>query len=80
MSSPGLFDAFRSNGAPTYYDANKTPFMADILESGLIYAFVIVAFSFFIILPGIRGKEVNSAGLYPVASCRTFFQDVGQVF
>lgn len=71
MSSPGLFDAFRSNGAPTYYDSNKTPFMADILESGLIYAFVIVAFSFFIILPGIRGKEVNSTGLYPVASCRT---------
>ena len=34
--------------------------MADILESGLIYAFVILAFSFFIILPGIRGKEVNS--------------------
>ncbi|XP_048744080.1 dual oxidase maturation factor 1-like isoform X2 [Ostrea edulis] len=57
MSSPGLFDAFRSNGAPTYYESNKTPFMADILESGLIYAFVIVAFSFFIILPGIRGKE-----------------------
>nr|XP_022340086.1 dual oxidase maturation factor 1-like isoform X1 [Crassostrea virginica] len=57
MSSPGLFDAFRSNGAPTYYESNKTPFMADILESGLIYAFVILAFSFFIILPGIRGKE-----------------------
>ncbi|XP_061171546.1 dual oxidase maturation factor 1-like isoform X2 [Saccostrea echinata] len=57
MSSPGLFDALRSNGAPTYYDSDKTPFMADILESGLIYAFVILAFSFFIILPGIRGKE-----------------------
>ncbi|XP_052704329.1 dual oxidase maturation factor 1-like [Crassostrea angulata] len=57
MASPGLFDAFRSNGAPTYYESNKTPFMADILESGLIYAFVILAFSFFIILPGIRGKE-----------------------
>ncbi|XP_062605745.1 dual oxidase maturation factor 1-like isoform X1 [Saccostrea cucullata] len=57
MSAPGIFDAFRSNGAPTYYDSDKTPFMADILESGLIYAFVILAFSFFIILPGIRGKE-----------------------
>ena len=52
MSTPvGLFDAFRVNGAPTYYPPNKTPFMADILESGLIFAFVILAFSFFIVLP-----------------------------
>jgi hypothetical protein len=59
MASPGLFDALRSNGAPTYYESFKTPFMADILESGLIYAFVILGFSFFVILPGIRGKEVR---------------------
>ncbi|KAK3090918.1 hypothetical protein FSP39_015718 [Pinctada imbricata] len=57
MSSPGFFDAFRVNGAPTYYPPNKTPWMADILESGLIFAFVILAFSFFIVLPGIRGIE-----------------------
>ena len=59
MASSGAFTAFRSNGAPTYYGSNKTPFMADILESGLIYAFVIVTFSFYVILPGIRGNEVS---------------------
>ncbi|XP_052265458.1 dual oxidase maturation factor 1-like [Dreissena polymorpha] len=51
------FQAFRTNGAPTYYDANPTPWQADVLEAGLIFAFCIVAFSFYIILPGIRGKE-----------------------
>lgn len=60
MASSGAFTAFRSNGAPTYYGSNKTPFMADILESGLIYAFVIVTFSFYVILPGIRGNEVST--------------------
>ncbi|XP_062591374.1 dual oxidase maturation factor 1-like [Saccostrea cucullata] len=57
MNSPGLFDAFRSNGGPTYYESFKTPWMADILDAGLIYAFLSLGFSFFIILPGIRGKE-----------------------
>lgn len=54
---PGLYDAFRSNGAPTYYEPNQTPFAADVLESGLIFAFAILAASFFAVLPGIRGKE-----------------------
>ncbi|KAH3869203.1 dual oxidase maturation factor 1-like isoform X1 [Dreissena polymorpha] len=51
------FQAFRTNGAPTYYDANPTPWQADVLGAGLIFAFCSVAFSLFIILPGIRGKE-----------------------
>ncbi|XP_053392446.1 dual oxidase maturation factor 1-like isoform X2 [Mercenaria mercenaria] len=51
------YQAFRTNGAPTYYDENPTPWQADILESGLIFAFVILAVSFYVILPGIRGKE-----------------------
>ncbi|XP_052769782.1 dual oxidase maturation factor 1-like isoform X2 [Mya arenaria] len=51
------YQAFRTNGAPTYYDANPTAWQADILEAGLIFAFCIVAVSFYIILPGIRGKE-----------------------
>lgn len=55
----GIFNAFRTNGAPTYYGPNQTPFEADILESGFIFAFVILAISFFVVLPGIRGKEVN---------------------
>lgn len=43
---------------PTRYESNKTPVTVDVLEAGLILAFVIVAFCFLIILPGIRGKEV----------------------
>jgi hypothetical protein len=54
------YQAFRENGAPTWYDANPTDWQADILESGLIFAFVILAVSFFVILPGIRGKEVRN--------------------
>lgn len=58
MSVPeGLFNAFRENGAPTYYGPNQTAFMTDILEAGLIFAFVILAISFYVVLPGIRGKE-----------------------
>lgn len=55
--SNGLFDAFRVNGGPTIYPPLKTAWQADILESGLIFAFCILAFSFYIILPGVRGKE-----------------------
>jgi len=57
MSSAGYFEAFRKNGAPTFYDALKTPFEADLVTSGLIFAFAILAFSFYAILPGIQGKE-----------------------
>jgi len=52
------YQAFRENGGPTFYDANPTAWKADVLESGLIFAFCILAASFYIILPGIRGKEV----------------------
>ncbi|GFO23371.1 dual oxidase maturation factor 1 [Plakobranchus ocellatus] len=52
-----VFDAFRENKFPTYYDENKTPWEADILTSGLIFAFVILAFSLLIILPGFKGTE-----------------------
>lgn len=51
------FEAFRKNGGPTYYDAVHIPWEADLLTSGLIFCFVILAFSFYIILPGIAGKE-----------------------
>lgn len=51
------YSAFRENGAPTFYEAVHTPVEADILVSGLIFAFVIIAASFFLVLPGIRGKE-----------------------
>ncbi|ESO84747.1 hypothetical protein LOTGIDRAFT_131685 [Lottia gigantea] len=53
----GLYTAFRTNGAPTFYEPNKTPFKADLVESGLIFCIVILLVSFLAILPGIRGKE-----------------------
>ncbi|XP_076450118.1 dual oxidase maturation factor 1-like isoform X1 [Babylonia areolata] len=56
MSVSG-YSAFRSNGAPTFYEALHTPVEADILVSGLIFCLAILAFSFYIVLPGIRGKE-----------------------
>ncbi|KAL3875856.1 hypothetical protein ACJMK2_033767 [Sinanodonta woodiana] len=56
-SSPNLYSAFRTNGGPTLYPEIKTAWQADILGSGLIYAFCILAVSFIVIIPGIKGKE-----------------------
>lgn len=53
----GLYTAFRENGAPTFYEAVHTPVESDLVVSGLIFVFVILATSFFFVLPGIRGKE-----------------------
>lgn len=53
----GLYGAFRSNGAPTYYAENHTPWHADILEAGIIFAGCILAVAFLCILPGIQGKS-----------------------
>ncbi|KAK7111587.1 dual oxidase maturation factor 1-like [Littorina saxatilis] len=53
----GLYQAFRNNGAPTFYEALHTPVEGDILVSGLIFCFLILTISFFIVLPGIRGNE-----------------------
>lgn len=50
----GLYDQFRVGGFPTLYPADQTPVTADILEGGWIYATVILAFSFLILLPGLR--------------------------
>ena len=51
-------NAFRQQPAPTLYGSNKTPFAGDLVEIGLAVATAMVVFSFFIILPGIRGWEV----------------------
>ncbi|XP_064610139.1 dual oxidase maturation factor 1-like [Liolophura sinensis] len=51
------YQAFRVDGGPTLYDSNKTPFKADLVESGLAFCIVILAFSFYIVLPGFPGKE-----------------------
>ena len=58
------YQAFRENGFPTFYGESKTAWQADILEAGLIFAFCILASSFYVILPGIRGKEVSIQHLY----------------
>lgn len=53
----GLYQAFRVNGAPTFYPPLKTPVEADLVVAGLIFCFAILAASFFVVLPGIRGRE-----------------------
>ena len=51
-------NAFRQQPGPTLYGSNKTPFAADLVEVGLAVATAMLVFSFFIIIPGIRGWEV----------------------
>ena len=43
---------------PTLYGEEKTPVTEDLLQVGLLVAFGIIAFSFILIIPGIRGAEV----------------------
>lgn len=62
----GLYDAFRVKPLPTAYDANITAVTVDVLEAGLILAFVLLAFSFLVVLPGFRNKEVCSLHFYRV--------------
>jgi len=50
-------NAFRPQPGPAIYPDNKTPFKNDILEVGIFVAFAMIAFSFLIIIPGIRGWE-----------------------
>ena len=47
---------------PTLYSELKTPVTEDLLEVGLLVAFGIIAFSFILIIPGIRGAEVRKFG------------------
>ncbi|XP_035667437.1 dual oxidase maturation factor 1-like [Branchiostoma floridae] len=53
----GLYQAFRVDGGPTQYPENRTPVTADVLEIGLVFAIAILAFSFLVILPGVRGIQ-----------------------
>lgn len=52
-------NSFRLQPGPTLYGENKTPVTEDILEVGLLVAFAMIAFSFILIIPGIRGWEVR---------------------
>ena len=51
-------NAFRLQPGPTLYGENKTAVSQDLLEVGLMVAFGMIAFSFILIIPGIRGWEV----------------------
>lgn len=53
----GLYDAFRDKPFHTQYGEMKTAVTVDVLEAGLILAFVLLAFSFLVVLPGFRHKE-----------------------
>lgn len=52
-------NAFRAQPFPALYGDNKTPVTEDVLEVGLLVAFSMIAFSFILIIPGIRGWEVS---------------------
>lgn len=65
-------NSFRQQPGPTLYGENKTAVSEDLLEVGLLVAFGIIAFSFILIIPGIRGWEVNIC-LAIVARSACFF-------
>ena len=52
-------NAFRLQPRPTLYPENKTAVTEDLLQVGLMVAFGMIAFSFLLIIPGIRGWEVK---------------------
>ena len=54
-------NSFRLQPGPTLYGENKTPVTEDLLEVGLLVAFGLIAFSFILIIPGIRGWEVGES-------------------
>ena len=51
-------NSLRSQPQPSYFAPLKTPVTQDTLIVGLLFAFGIIAASFVLIIPGIRGWEV----------------------
>ena len=51
------------------YPELKTPVTEDVLQVGLLFAFGIIAFSFIIIIPGIRGFEVLWCNIFNSCIC-----------
>ena len=58
-TATAMGNSFRPQPLPAIYGENKTPFKNDILEVGIFVAFAMIAFSFVVIIPGIRGWEVS---------------------
>ena len=52
-------NSFRQQPGPTLYPEDKTPVTEDLAELGISVSFAIIAFSFVLIIPGIRGWEVS---------------------
>uniref|UniRef100_A0A2P2I2M9 Dual oxidase maturation factor 1-like n=1 Tax=Hirondellea gigas TaxID=1518452 RepID=A0A2P2I2M9_9CRUS len=51
MSSPGFFSSFRDLPFPTLYPENKTAVTVDVLETGWIVAFCILAIGLYVFVP-----------------------------
>lgn len=62
--SIGWFDAFRENGAPTWYGENRTPVFLDLHIAALLSVFIAPTLAFLIILPGIRHLRAISAFIF----------------
>jgi len=62
--------SFRKQPAPTLYPANQTKCTIDGLEIAFAVACAIIAFSFVLIIAGIRGWEVYNSymkeGMYDI--------------
>ncbi|KAF4519169.1 hypothetical protein B566_EDAN008232 [Ephemera danica] len=52
LEQPSFFSGFRDEGFPSIYAELKTAAHVDVLEAGLIVAFVIIGFSLLLTLPG----------------------------
>jgi|UniRef100_A0AC35G7J7 dual oxidase maturation factor 1 len=50
----GWFDAFRENGAPTWYGENPTPVVMDLQIAAILSLFIIPTLAYLTIFPGIR--------------------------
>ena len=52
-------NSMRKQPMPSMYETLQTPVTNDSVQDGLIFAFAIIAASFIVIIPGIRGWEVR---------------------
>ena len=54
------FSAFRDVPFPTQYGPNRSAVTVDLIEAGLVAAFIIVLLSLLVVLPGVKGlREVS---------------------
>lgn len=53
-------NSFRRQPFATTYEPLRTPVGEDDVQVGLLVAFGMIAFSFLLVIPGIRGLEVNA--------------------